>query len=184
MNRIVSSVVAGAAGLAVLLPSSGVAHAATTYKTLAGPGFTSQYPSTFQTGSLTGKATFHDADAALFPTLVGVQSPDGTVSVLIGSRAGHDSTSRASTIEKTAFTDLPPGYKRQGSVQQSTKKIGSSSYLISGDTLVSSKESLARFVYSTMLGKRTFYFFLTATSKATVAEQQGIGYVVGATRAA
>jgi len=43
---------------------------------------------------------------------------------------------------------------------------------------------LARFVYSTTLGKRTFYFFLTVTSKATVAEQQNIGYVLGATRSA
>lgn len=184
MFRFKSSIVVGAIGLAVLLPSAGVAHAATSYKTLKGPGFSTLYPSTYQTGSLTGKNTFHDADAALFPTLVGVASPDGAASILIGSRTGHDSTSKASTIEKTAFTDLPSSYKRSGSVSQTTKKIGLHSYLVSSDTLVSGKHILARFIYSTTLGQRTFYFFLTVTDKATTAEQQGIGYVLGATHTA
>jgi len=182
MNRFILSAVAGGATLAFLAPSSGLAHAATTYKTLNGPNFSTRCPSTFQTGSFTGKATFRDADAALFPILVGAASPDSSASILIGSRAGHDGRSRASTIEKTALTDLPMGYKRQGAVQQATTKIGPNSYLVSGEMLVAGKNSVVQLVYSTVLSRRTFYFFLTFTNKATTAERRGVGYVLGATR--
>jgi len=184
MPRAASTAVVVALGLAVLTPSSYAAHAApTTYKTLRRPGFTTRYISTFKTGDIAGSRIFHDADAPLFPLLTVVQSPSGNAAVFIGMRPVKDGASQINKIYKTALNDIPTGYHRKGSITHSTRRSGSHIYFISRDVVVSRTMSASRSIYSTVLGGRTFYFFLEVSLKATTAEERGAGFVIGQTQA-
>ncbi len=179
-----ASIAAAALGLALLAPSPYVARAASPrYKTLSRPGFTTRYVSTFQTGDIAGSRIFHDADAAFFPVLTVVQSPTGNAAVFIGMRRVKDGAGQVDKIYKTALNDIPTGYHRKGSIVHSIKHSGSHTYLVRRDVIVSSTTGASRSIYSTVLGGRTFYFFLEVSLKATAAEGQDAGFVIGQTRA-
>ncbi len=183
MHRSLSLFAAGL-GLAALVPTLAVAHAASSgYTTLKHAGYDTAYRSTWAVKDLPGRTVFHDRDAALFPTVTAFVSPDGNASVILGARRGRDSAAQVGTIERVALSTTHAGYHTVKGYAQTTTQIAARTYTVAGITFASSSDRVSELVYATSMGGRTFYFFVAVDGKASSQEARDAGVIVGATQA-
>ncbi len=174
---------AASLGLAALVPSLGVAHAASSgYRTLTRADYTTMYAPAWTVKDRAGRAIFHDRDAGLFPTVTEFGSPDQNAAVVIGVRRGRDGASQVATIEHAALSDAHTGYRAKGGYQVTTKQIAGHTYIVTSLTYASASDRVNEFVYATSMGGRTYYFFLALDGQASAKDELDAGVIVGATR--